>query len=130
MANTVRLHRVLRAAPERLYRAFLDREAMSKWLPPYGFTCKVDHADARVGVESISRYLASRRCADTPGRSIAGPGHKTAKTTPCKGERGAEPAPVRVGESFCPPCRLAGRPGVLVAETELTQANPAIYSAQ
>ena len=47
--NTVRLHRVLRAAPERLYRAFLDREAMAKWLPPYGFTCKVDHADARVG---------------------------------------------------------------------------------
>ena len=47
--NTVRLHRVLRAPPERIYRAFLDAEAMAKWLPPYGFTCKVDHADARVG---------------------------------------------------------------------------------
>jgi uncharacterized protein YndB with AHSA1/START domain len=47
--NTVRLHRVLRAAPERIYRAFLDAEAMAKWLPPYGFTCKVHHMDARVG---------------------------------------------------------------------------------
>ena len=48
-ANTVRLHRVLRAAPERIYRAFLDAGAMAKWLPPYGFTCKVHHLDARVG---------------------------------------------------------------------------------
>ena len=47
--NTVRLHRVLRAAPERIYRAFLGAEAMAKWLPPYGFTCKVHHMDARVG---------------------------------------------------------------------------------
>jgi uncharacterized protein YndB with AHSA1/START domain len=47
--NTVRLHRVLRARPERVYRAFLDPNAMSKWLPPYGYTCKVDHLDARVG---------------------------------------------------------------------------------
>ena len=47
--NTVRLHRVLRAAPERIYRAFLDADAMAKWLPPYGFTCKVHHMDARVG---------------------------------------------------------------------------------
>ncbi len=46
---TVRLHRVLRATPERVYRAFLDAEAMAKWLPPYGFTCKVHHMDARVG---------------------------------------------------------------------------------
>lgn len=49
MPSTIRLHRVLRAKPERVYRAFLDRDAMAKWLPPYGFTCKVDHADARVG---------------------------------------------------------------------------------
>ena len=47
--GTVRLHRVLRAKPERVYRAFLDAEAMAKWLPPYGFTCKVHHMDARVG---------------------------------------------------------------------------------
>ena len=45
----IRLHRVLRASPERIYRAFLDAEAMAKWLPPYGFTCKVQHMDAKVG---------------------------------------------------------------------------------
>jgi len=48
-ARTVRLHRVLRAKPEKVYRAFLDAAAMAKWLPPYGFTCTVDHLDARVG---------------------------------------------------------------------------------
>ena len=47
--NTVRLHRVLRAAPERVYRAFLDADAMVKWLPPNGFTGKVHELDARVG---------------------------------------------------------------------------------
>ena len=47
--NTVRLHRVLRATPERIYRAFLDPDAMVKWLPPHGFTGKVHHVDARVG---------------------------------------------------------------------------------
>lgn len=47
--NTVRLHRVLRATPERIYRAFLDADAMAKWLPPNGFTGKVHHLDARVG---------------------------------------------------------------------------------
>ena len=47
--GTVRLHRVLRAPPERVYRAFLDAEAMAKWLPPNGFTGKVHHVDARVG---------------------------------------------------------------------------------
>ncbi len=49
MPNTVRLHRVLRATPERIYRAFLDADATAKWLPPYGFTCKVHHLDAKVG---------------------------------------------------------------------------------
>jgi uncharacterized protein YndB with AHSA1/START domain len=49
MPSTIRLHRVLRAAPERVYRAFLDRDAMAKWLPPYGFTGNVHHADAKVG---------------------------------------------------------------------------------
>jgi len=48
-ANTVRLHRVLRAPPERIYRAFLDAAAMVKWLPPNGFTGQVHHLDARVG---------------------------------------------------------------------------------
>lgn len=47
--GTVRLHRVLRADPERIYRAFLTADAMAKWLPPYGFTCKVHQMDAEVG---------------------------------------------------------------------------------
>ncbi len=47
--NTIRLHRVLRASPERVYRAFLDADAMAKWLPPNGFTGKVHHVDAKVG---------------------------------------------------------------------------------
>src|ERR1041384_1857202 len=47
--NTVRFHRVLRAKPERIYRAFLDADAMAKWLPPNGFTGKVHQLDARVG---------------------------------------------------------------------------------
>ena len=47
--NTIRLHRVLRATPERVYRAFLDSEAMTKWLPPNGFTGKVHHLNASVG---------------------------------------------------------------------------------
>ena len=47
--NTVRLHRVLRAAPERIYRAFLDPDAMAKWLPPNGFTGKVHQLEAKVG---------------------------------------------------------------------------------
>jgi len=47
--GTVRLHRVLRAKPERIYRAFLDAAAMAKWLPPYGFTCQVHQLEAKVG---------------------------------------------------------------------------------
>src|SRR5690348_14371074 len=47
--NTIRLHRVLRAPPARVYRAFLDPAAMAKWLPPHGFTGKVHHLDAKVG---------------------------------------------------------------------------------
>ena len=43
--NTIRLHRVLRATPEQVYRAFLDADAMAKWLPPNGFTAKVHHMD-------------------------------------------------------------------------------------
>jgi len=48
-SNTVRLHRVLATKPEKVYRAFLDGDAMAKWLPPNGFTCKVDHLDPKVG---------------------------------------------------------------------------------
>ena len=48
-AGTVRLHRVLRATPEKIYRAFLDADAIAKWIPPYGFTCKVHHMEATVG---------------------------------------------------------------------------------
>jgi uncharacterized protein YndB with AHSA1/START domain len=47
--NTIRLHRILRATPERVYRAFLDPDAMAKWLPPNGFTGKVHEMDAKVG---------------------------------------------------------------------------------
>ncbi len=49
MTNTVRLHRVLSATPERVYRAFLDPDAMAKWLPPNGFTAKVHQMEAKVG---------------------------------------------------------------------------------
>ncbi len=49
MPNTVQFHRVLRATPERVYRAFLDADALVKWLPPHGFTGKVHHMDSRVG---------------------------------------------------------------------------------
>ncbi len=49
MPGTVRLHRVFHAPPERVYKAFLDADAMAKWLPPNGFTCKVHHLDAKVG---------------------------------------------------------------------------------
>lgn len=49
MTNTVRLHRVLAAPPARVYRAFLDADAIAKWLPPDGFTCRVHELDARVG---------------------------------------------------------------------------------
>ena len=49
MSNTVRFHRVLRAAPEKVYRAFIDADAMAKWLPLNGFTARVHHMDAKVG---------------------------------------------------------------------------------
>ncbi len=48
-AGTVRLHRVLKSTPEKVYRAFLDPAAMAKWIPPYGFTCTVHHMEAKVG---------------------------------------------------------------------------------
>ncbi|MGE0022900.1 MAG: SRPBCC family protein [Hyphomicrobium sp.] len=48
-SNTIRLHRVFAAKPEKVYRAFIEADAMAKWLPPYGFTCHVEHMDAKVG---------------------------------------------------------------------------------
>jgi uncharacterized protein YndB with AHSA1/START domain len=48
-SRTVHLHRVLRTPPEKVYRAFLEPDAMCKWLPPYGFTCKIHHMEAKVG---------------------------------------------------------------------------------
>ena len=48
-SRSVQLHRVLRTPPEKVYRAFLEPEAMAKWIPPYGFTCQVHHMDAKVG---------------------------------------------------------------------------------
>ena len=47
--NTVKLHRVLKSSPEKIYRAFLEADALAKWLPPYGFTCKVHHQEVKVG---------------------------------------------------------------------------------
>ncbi|MBK9990919.1 MAG: SRPBCC family protein [Verrucomicrobia bacterium] len=47
--HTIRLHRVLRSSPEKVYRAFLEPDAMARWIPPYGFTCKIHHMDAKVG---------------------------------------------------------------------------------
>ena len=49
MPSTIRLHRVFRGTPQRVYKAFTDAAAMTKWLPPYGFTCTVHHLDAKVG---------------------------------------------------------------------------------
>ncbi len=49
MPSTVRFHRVLKTSPEKLYKAFLDADAIAKWLPPHGFTCKVHHMDTKVG---------------------------------------------------------------------------------
>ena len=49
MPNTVRLHRVLAATPEKIYRAFLEADALAKWLPPNGFTCTVFHLEPKVG---------------------------------------------------------------------------------
>ncbi|HCM42753.1 MAG TPA: hypothetical protein DIS66_05535 [Candidatus Omnitrophica bacterium] len=49
MANTVKLHRVLKTTPDKAYRAFLDPDALAKWIPPYGFTCQVHHLEPKVG---------------------------------------------------------------------------------
>jgi hypothetical protein len=64
--NTVRLHRVLTAKPEKVYRAFLDADAMAKWLPPRGFTAKVYHMDAKVAARSRCRSQTSRPAKPIP----------------------------------------------------------------
>lgn len=66
--STVRLHRVLRATPDRTYRAFLDPDAMAKWLPPHGFTGKVHELEAKVG----GRYRMSFTNFSTGGRHTFG----------------------------------------------------------
>jgi uncharacterized protein YndB with AHSA1/START domain len=70
MPNTVQLHRVLAAKPEKVYRAFIEPDAMAKWLPPNGFTCTVHHMDAQVG----GSYRMSFRNFTT-GRSHSFGGH-------------------------------------------------------
>ena len=67
--GTVRLHRVLRAPPERVYRAFLEADALAKWLPPYGFTCQLHHLEARVGG---THRMSFRNFADGQGHSFGG----------------------------------------------------------
>jgi uncharacterized protein YndB with AHSA1/START domain len=62
--NTVRLHRVLRATPERVYKAFLDADAMAKWVPPHGYTGKVHHLLAEVGGTTLLAQLVE---AEIPG---------------------------------------------------------------
>jgi uncharacterized protein YndB with AHSA1/START domain len=67
--STVRLHRVLRTNPDKIYRAFLDAEAIARWLPPNGFTCRVDQLDARVGG---SFRMAFRNFGTGNGHSFGG----------------------------------------------------------
>lgn len=66
--GTVRLHRVLKSTPERIYRAFLEPDAIAKWLPPHGFTCQVHELDARVG----GRHRMSFRNFSTGGAHAFG----------------------------------------------------------
>lgn len=69
MPGTVKLHRVLRAKPEKVYRAFLEPDAVARWLPPNGFTCTVDHIDAKVGG---SFKMAFRNFTSGNGHSFGG----------------------------------------------------------
>ena len=67
--GTVQLHRVLRAPPERVYRAFLEADAVAKWLPPFGFTCQVHQLDARVGG---THHMSFRNFSTGHGHSFGG----------------------------------------------------------
>src|SRR6188474_2210475 len=77
MPNTIRLHRVLTAKPERVYKAFLDPDAMVKWLPPNGFTAKVHQMDARVGGDHRMSFTNF-----TSGKSHSFGGKYTELTSP------------------------------------------------
>jgi uncharacterized protein YndB with AHSA1/START domain len=68
-SRTVRLHRVLRAAPEKVYRSFIEADALAKWLPPYGFTCTVHHLEAVVGG---SHRISFRNFSTGKSHSFAG----------------------------------------------------------
>jgi Activator of Hsp90 ATPase homolog 1-like protein len=88
MSNTVQFHRVLRAAPEKVYRAFLDGDAMAKWVPPYGFTGKVHHMDAKVGGTTRCRSRISPPAAVTLSvENISNWCHTNAFATPQLGIR-------------------------------------------
>ena len=79
MPNTVQFHRVLRAAPEKVYRAFLDADAMAKWLPPNGFTGKVHHPDAKVGGTykmSFTNFTTHHGHSDATSRSARRDGER------------------------------------------------------
>lgn len=67
--GTVKLHRVIRTKPDRVYRAFLEADAIAKWLPPYGFTCTVQRLDARVGG---TYQMAFRNFSSGNGHSFGG----------------------------------------------------------
>src|SRR5471032_671356 len=70
MPNTVRLHRVLTTSPQKVYRAFLEADALAKWLPPNGFTCTVHHLEPKVGG---MRKLSFRNFTTGGGHSFGGP---------------------------------------------------------
>lgn len=80
MPNTVRLHRVLATKPDKVYRAFIEADAMAKWLPPNGFTCTVHHLDAKVGgtfrmsfrnfTTGISHYFGGEYLELVPGERL------------------------------------------------------------
>ena len=66
MPNTIRLHRVFPAKPEKIYRAFLEPDAVASWLSPYGFVCTVHELEAKVGGKHQSRSGTSRQAKATP----------------------------------------------------------------
>jgi len=81
MPNTVRLHRVLATKPDKVYRAFIEADAMAKWLPPNGFTCTVHHLDAKVG----GTYRMSDRRLHGLCELACGPATKGADPSQCCG---------------------------------------------
>ena len=70
MPSTIRLHRVLTTSPQKVYRAFLEADALAKWLPPNGFTCTVHHLEAKVGG---MRKMSFRNFTTGGGHSFGGP---------------------------------------------------------